>query len=154
MNITISETVNTVATFQAINRLSKLQRGILLRALRSVVEYVAPDDDDGGPRLYFAEIYRDVLGWPMERKWYEPKSAAERCYGPGEQAFRPSQIGRERYNVGHAAVSRSVRRLEERGLLAFVRGVHFPWTAIALTDAGIALAGRLANMEGGPTDAA
>jgi hypothetical protein len=63
----------------------------------------------------------------------------------GGQHFYKSRIGIYEYNAACASVSRSFRRLEERGLVTRLEGAVSWWAGISLTEAGIAKATELTD---------
>jgi hypothetical protein len=114
--------------------LSELQRYILAEAgkrqtlgqLRKV-----PDNRFRDSRfdLYVGEILHGYFGWkphyPIRLK------SDERDIG---YHFSRREIGEATYRKTMTTLSRSIRRLEERGLVEYVKG--YSWTAVVITPTG------------------
>ena len=94
--------------------ISRLQKSILRLLL------------DHGPLLRVRVILSQLFGWPGR---------------PGDgQVFNRGVIGKEAYNSGHASLSRSLARLQERGLVETYKNATGYVTVIGLTTAGVAMA--------------
>ena len=125
--------------------LSDLQRHILVSALANVQAGKGskhyPDGTIGGADLLNAEVLAVVYGFPLKRKhsWHLKNGLREY----GDQKFSKSELGAKRYAAAHAALSRAITRLEQRGLVGVFSGVHSGWTGVRLTEAGVALAAEL-----------
>ena len=66
------------------------------------------EDSPSWPDVWQVEVIADVLGLPpppLRRGW------------PPSVCFSAAEIGRRQYNCAKSAVSRAVRRLEDRGLI-------------------------------------
>jgi hypothetical protein len=119
--------------------LSDLQRAILRLALTNRADPHRRAQVD----LYTAEILVDLYHWP---------TTVPLARGPGLQHFDRDAIGHDRYNTVRASVSRALRRLEDRGLIARYDGVTARWTGLRLTDQGLTTAEHLfVNTEVGRT---
>ena len=114
--------------------LSEIQKDILRLAV------VNRDDPErkASTDLYYGQVYVDVFGWKVKRKYRRPLSEH-----PGGQNFDLDEIGRKHYDVVLASVSRAVRRLEERGLVVRMVGSTCHWAGLNLTDQGYVLAREL-----------
>ena len=55
---------------------------------------------------------------------------------PGLQSFSPQEIGEPRYRATMASLSRSCRRLQERGLVTCLVGAGSHWSCVQITDKG------------------
>lgn len=106
-------------------KLSKLQKSILRIALRNHLA--------GKDRVYYSEILSEHYG-------FEIKNRLDNC----GQHFSRREIGAKRYSSAQAALSRAMRRLEDRGLIDCISGVA-KWTAARLTLRGIETANKVAN---------
>ena len=60
-----------------------------------------------GADFYAGMIYKEIFGWEPIRDYVQK----------GGCNFLREEIGHNEYNVAHAAVSRSLRRLQDRGLI-------------------------------------
>lgn len=126
--------------------LSPLQRQILL---------LAQDNRDNGRTgdngvdLYHREVYAAVYGFPT--LWGDVRKV-----GPGTQNFSRTAIGPRVYDSAVSAVSRAVRRLEARGLVAICSGAISHWSGVRLTDEGYQAANGLVLHRSAPdsTDSA
>jgi hypothetical protein len=131
--------------------LSELQQDIILMAYKNkeagLVSYQTSDE-----RYTFSvvsahvkreQILRERFGWePADRFWM--------------RRFSRKDIGEERYNRVMASLSRSLHRLEQRGLVELTHSMRAgAWSGAELTEEGEAEAGRiLERREGrsrGPT---
>lgn len=63
------------------------------------------------------------------------------------KVFDQTHIGTEEYSLRHASLSRSLRRLREKGLLEVYKSTTRYVTAVGLTFAGVALARKMVNKE-------
>jgi hypothetical protein len=103
--------------------LSQLQRQILRLAL----------DKGADVTLWRAELLAACFG-------FQPKPV--RLYGSNDltkpgQHFSPQQVGVARYRSAQVSLSRAVRRLEDRGLVAMWEGVYASRRGLQLTPAGV-----------------
>lgn len=90
-----------------------------------------------GVDLRYPDVLREHWGWePVRRGW----GAGERCV-PYARHFSKAQIGEREYRSAQASLSRTVRRLEERGLV--VRGRLFGHGTLTLTELGVEAAEEL-----------
>ena len=101
-------------TLPSVNRrgLSRLQRRILQMAEAGRDQdrrwCGIEEDSPSWPDVWQVEVIADVLGLPpppLRRGW------------PPSVCFSAAEIGRRQYNCAKSAVSRAVRRLEDRGLI-------------------------------------
>jgi hypothetical protein len=99
--------------------LSPLQQQILRLAWAR--EQPTPPRHEDYTVLYSHEILVRVYGWTVTHgrgEWWR-----ERGLAPAQAwHFQPGQIGQARYRAGIVAVSRSLRRLRDRGLLEQMHG--------------------------------
>ena len=102
--------------------LSQKQQNVLVLALEK-----RRDDPDRNVDLYCAEMLHHLWGFPYK--------FGRREFGHG-QNFDQDQIGRRPYRSARASLSRSLRRLEDRGLVERYDGVSAKWVGIELTSAG------------------
>jgi hypothetical protein len=76
--------------------------------------------------LFYPEVLVGYFGLrPNRTQWY-----------PGSQWFAPDAIGRRRYRSALSALSRSCRRLEERGLVECICSRCSHWAGVVITEAG------------------
>jgi hypothetical protein len=121
------------------HKLSRLQRWILIKALenRSNGHHVGSDKAD----LSYGEIKVGFYHLRVKVKWWQSDTyCQERCF-IGGQFFESTEI--PNYKAVSASISRAVSRLEKRVLLNVQCGARSRWTAIKLTDAGMAVATTL-----------
>jgi hypothetical protein len=119
-------------------KLSRLQRWILYAAFENRL------GDPGAPEvdLYTHEILAGYFAFPM--RWYDREPLHSK---PGSHRFDREQIGRERYDAAQASISRTVRRLEARGLVERYVADVSRWAGLRLTDAGVEAAPILDDQE-------
>lgn len=55
---------------------------------------------------------------------------------PGGQKFSKKEIGEKNYRAAMASLSRSVRKLANRGFLTIIEGAYAKWTAVEITGEG------------------
>ncbi len=69
---------------------------------------------------------------------YEPSAWEEggSLKDPTMRRFDPAAIGRSRYRVAQASLSRACARLESRGLVSRVGGAYTHWSGVAITQKG------------------
>jgi hypothetical protein len=85
---------------------------------------------DSRADLYVSEILQGYFGWkPLSPIRME---GGERNIG---YHFSRRRIGEATYRKVMATLSRSIRRLEERGLVEYVKG-YCAWTAVVITATG------------------
>src|SRR5262245_41447125 len=104
--------------------LSPLQRHILTEAAKQ-------------RRLYYVEILVSYFGWkptnPIIRYGQHhsfpagPRNEAGSIVGPGSQHFSRTEIGEQTYRKVMATLSRACQRLDARGLVTCLSGVHSRW---------------------------
>jgi hypothetical protein len=128
----MSSIANTLAVGWTVARgLSGLQRWILVEAGK---REKAPRDGVPGKDnilLYYCDILAGYFGW-------EP--ASDILAKPSGRHFSPTEIGVKQYRRTMAALSRSCRRLKDRGLVVWRNGESSSggsrWAAVELTDEG------------------
>ena len=107
-------------------KLSKLQRWILLAALRNRESGrglgILTSSTDHAADLSFAEIKSGYYHFRKAKKEFEPR-----------WNFHSTDISN--YRAASASISRAVRRLHERCLVQIFDGRN--WAAVRLTDSGI-----------------
>lgn len=101
-------------------RLSRVQKKILLRACLNHAKQRRADESHGAD-LYYSEILEEWYGFP-------PAVGGE--HTPGGKRFDRASIGTSRYNAAQAALSRSMRRLHDRGLILWRRYNRYPGCSI------------------------
>jgi hypothetical protein len=119
-------------------RLSGLQRTVLALALANR-ETEGRDTDTPGADVTYAEILVAFYRW-------EPTSPLRRSDGSrvyGGQKFPKAEIGARPYAAALAAVSRAVKRLDDRGLVAALVSTRAHWSGAKLTDQGVQVARAL-----------
>jgi hypothetical protein len=124
-------------------KLSRLQKQILLLALANKQR-----ENRGFEERTLADVlYSEIL---MEVYRFRPIEPLRDKTGKRDvsRKFDPVLIGRARYNAALAAVSRAIRRLEQRGLAWSVRGNYTPWAGCSLTPEGLPLAKQLSQPDG------
>lgn len=123
--------------------LSPLQKDILAIALDNLAERLANNWCAEIPDVFYAEVLHLHFGWPFactrtNRHAYNKGNAEVLHYAhyeaPGSWVFSKEQIGDKKYNADMAALSRSMPRLEKRGLVECLTGKS---AGALLTDAGI-----------------
>ena len=87
--------------------------------------------EHGDHRLFAGEILVEFFGFPCTARLRD--STGDYCLG---QHFDRAAIGKERYATATSSVSRSLRRLEDRGFVHRIYGAFGGWTAVSLTDKG------------------
>jgi hypothetical protein len=120
-------------------KLSKLQKFALATALNNHISEGRNLDARSGADVFSKEIIATFYGFPTL-----PYTNLRR---PGGQTISRTEIGPNRYEAAHAAVSRALRRLVERNLLRRVELVA--GTGWSLTSTGLEIAQRLG---GRPTE--
>lgn len=78
------------------------------------------------------QVLLEVYDWPL----------VENCFSVAAHNFDRSEIGLREYNRAMASVSRSLRRLEARGLATRFKSSH-AWSGITLTPAGMEASNEL-----------
>ena len=85
---------------------------------------------------------RSPIAW-REKKFQRGECTPTEDVGvltnPGEYFFSRQAIGEREYNRVMATLSRSCRRLEERGLVTRIQGAMAGWSAVKITEEGKAL---------------
>jgi hypothetical protein len=127
------------AAFSNLARLSTLQEQILVLALENKQREHRGFDLAEGADLYYAEIFHGIYEFPM-RKNYGGRGPREM---PCCRIFAPGEIGRRRYAVAKAAISRAVLRLHRRDLVHWVKSQRSTWSGCNLTPAGVEVARQL-----------
>lgn len=105
-------------------------------------------------RVYCPDILEGFFGWkpicPMDRHrggdvvrgfgglpdTVRPADDDGVLSSPGRQYFSLAKIGERTYRTVMASLSRSIRRLEERGLVTVLKGAYAGWTAVEITERG------------------
>jgi hypothetical protein len=99
-------------------------------------------------RLHHCEILEGYFGWKPRNgtipRWGVGAHAVLDCKPeekgevicPGSQRYNPREIGIARYRKTRAALSRSCRRLESRGLVECVNGMYCHWAGVKITEKG------------------
>jgi hypothetical protein len=116
--------------------LSPLQRTILILAYDHW-RRAQRTPSSGECDCYYYEALQRV--WGFENRWaHVPQRTPERWH------FGLRQMPYPRYNAALAALSRSVKRLTERGLVTRHRGRSWrgTWAGVKLTAAGVPVAKR------------
>ena len=116
-----SETVNTVAIAQSVNhlKLSKLQKFILKKGYENRFSTVIESDKwliskIGRP----APVKHDIRPREVLFHFYNFPGRPDHLQSGGKvQVFKMASIGELRYRSAAAAVSRALKRLEDRGLV-------------------------------------
>jgi hypothetical protein len=118
--------------------LSDLQRFILTEAAKR-------------SRLYYADVLRHFYGFPLKREFYDdgrPREPRDLAYEPstwedggtlmrpGRHYFSPKEIGEATYRNAMAALSRSCKRLADRGLVEWIAAGYSRWSGVIITDKG------------------
>lgn len=94
--------------------------------------------------LYAHQILESVYGFQERQPFYFDKYGD--WHGRYDKRFSPKEIGQSEYQSAAAAVSRAIRRLEQRGLV--VRRQGYPQGGFFLTPAGMELAQSLSVKTG------
>jgi hypothetical protein len=83
-------------------------------------------------RLYYADVLMGFYGWQPHRepRYYQGERSL------GYQLFSRKKIGESVYRKTMAALSRSCRRLQDRGLVKWICGAWSHWSGVVITDAG------------------
>lgn len=115
-------------------KLSKLQRQILVLALANKLRENRGFKARSGADVFYSEILATVYGFPLELPL---RQAGQRTIC---RKFDREVIGRARYQAAEAAVSRTMLRLEARGLVRCVCARHTTWAGCNLTPAGFKIA--------------
>jgi hypothetical protein len=127
--------------------LSDLQKTILRLALANHEDEGRTVGDPFGCDVGYAEILATHFGFKPRRPLrYPPDSRICKLAGPralGGYHFSKAAIGDARYHVAHVTLTRTVRRLEARGLAAGVGCDEFRHAGVNLTAAGLAVAREL-----------
>jgi hypothetical protein len=118
--------------------LSPLQRTILVLAYDNWEREERTTRSEGCD-CYYYEVLERV--WRFENRW----AGVSRKRTPTRWHFGLRQIPYPRYNAALASLSRSVKRLTERGLVTRHRGKSWrgTWAGVKLTDTGVPVAERL-----------
>jgi hypothetical protein len=89
-------------------------------------------------RIYSADILAGFFGWqpskPMDRH-QTGEQAGELKY-PADYYFSAIRIGARKHQRTVATVSRSCKRLQERGLVKRVQGTPPRWPGVEITEEG------------------
>ena len=119
--------------------LSDLQRSILIAAFK------APDNRRGQRMLYYKDICTQYFGWlPGYAIWnnldgwkwkYDPRYAELL----GSHCFATQIMGKKEYQRVMVTISKSVCRLEKRGLVECYQGTLSHWSGVIITEAGKSL---------------
>ena len=125
-------------------KLSRLQKQILVLALRNKLqegrEFDAPMGADVYHSQILAEIYEFPTRWPLrhDERWKE-RAGHRRLH----LDFDPAEIGQARYDAACSSISRAMARLEARGLVKLYHGEITKWAGCQLTPLGVETAKRL-----------
>ena len=118
--------------------LSELQQAIIVMAYKNKATGADAYHDDSGPvaaaHVKRESILREYFGWQSDdaRPDYHYRT------------FSRADIGRERYNATMVSLSRSLHRLEARGLVYLTHSVMAAgWSGAELTEEGEAEAERI-----------
>jgi hypothetical protein len=79
--------------------------------------------------LHCADILAGYFGWTPQKTWTVGKR-------PPHASFTQDQVGPQRYRSDRASLSRVIRSLEARGLIAVRKYSWGPTLIIELTDEG------------------
>jgi hypothetical protein len=120
--------------------LSNLQKAILVMAHENRLtgtDAYSNWDGEGAypPHVKRERILQEHFGW-------QPNTVSR----PGRSSgiFSRREVGHERYNVVMASLSRSLRRLEARGLIEFTHSFRAGgWSGVELTEEGEVEAERI-----------
>jgi hypothetical protein len=95
-------------------------------------------NESRGADVYNSEILARVYGFPCESLWQiEDGEVTDQRRITGKK-FDVRTIGRARYNRAQAAISRAIRRLEDRRLVVHMCGKYARWSGCSLTPARVA----------------
>jgi hypothetical protein len=118
--------------------LSELQQDIIVMAYENKVSGVVAYHDDQGP-VVTAHVRREQI--LQERFGWEPDGARPDYH---YRIFSRTDIGHDRYNATMASLSRSLYRLEARGLVYLTHSAMAAgWSGAELTEEGEAAARRI-----------
>jgi hypothetical protein len=119
------------------DRLSPLQRTILVVAYDNWAREERATRSEGCDCYYYEALERV---WGFENRWAHVSQRT-----PERWHFGLRQIPYHRYNAALASLSRSVKRLTERGLVTRHRGKSWrgTWAGVKLTTVGVPVAERL-----------
>ncbi len=121
--------------------LSELQKTMLRLAFRNRVSENRTAESRGSD-LYYYEVLAAYWGWDL------PEHVQGRDHRhPGEHKFSKAAIGTKAYGTAHAALSRAVIRLQQRGLVDAISGKYSHWSGLNLTTDGITAALELEELE-------
>lgn len=128
--------------------LSDLQRFVLTRALENAQAEGRAVDERRGADLYTREALHGFYGWPLvphaAGRLRDNPTIGVSLVGLGMLVFKIAPADRARFRANTVAVSKACARLEERGLVARLFGLHARWAGVSLTEAGRAQASALA----------
>ncbi len=107
-------------------------------------------DEENFADLYKTEIMEGFFGF--EATWWQGQMYAirngnfyeARSYMGGKQRFDRQKIGVAKYQGAAVSVIRALHRLKERRLIELFEGLQAHFTALKLTELGVAVAERLA----------
>lgn len=120
--------------------LSEQQRQVLTTALENrLIE--SRDYDSSGADLYEYEVLATIPVFSENIIWSLRDRDGSRT--PGSNHFKQSAIDEKVCNRARASISRTFRRLEQRGLVERMEGRYSRWSGINLTSDGIVEACRL-----------
>jgi hypothetical protein len=112
--------------------LSELQKTILRRALSNKEREGRSFDEETKADVFVNEIAADAFGWTLPAHYYDDPR-----FGRWGEHFESWRYSDEERNCVHSATSRSLKRLEARGLGYVVHGSFFRWCGFNLTPAGV-----------------
>jgi len=127
--------------------LSRLQRHVLRTAYANRIREDRHGDDEDGADLFSAELLHSYYGFPVHEQPEDDGTPPERWLRETPAPhFHLEKLPPGKYAAAQAAVSRTLRRLEKKGLVARVRGTDedgYIWAGADLTAAGVEVAAYL-----------
>lgn len=105
-----------------------MQKGILKLAYQRRMR----GQKTGSCDVCTTQLLMDIYDWPL----------VENCFSVAAHNFDRNEIGPRDYDQAMVTVSRAVRRLEARGLVARFKSRH-AWSGISLTPEGVKASAEL-----------